>query len=247
MLVDTHCHINSLTAAVRSTVIEACQSGFLLIDSSINIATSKESVALSSSNPAIYSALGFHPFSAKEYTPDIFDAYRALITKKTVAIGEIGLDETAGIAQELQEKIFREFLAFAKTLGLPVMLHNRIQGERMLEILDEFYASYDKVIFHCYSYDTGMLRTIVERHGFVSFSLNILRKKPAIMRSLAQCPAESLLLETDSPYMKIDGRATLPMDIKEVYRCAAAVRGVAQAELEALVLNNTQRAFSISL
>jgi TatD DNase family protein len=244
MLVDTHCHINSLTAVQRNEVISNCQ-GVLLVDSSINVATSRESIELSGRNPSIYSALGFHPFSAKEFTLDTLALYRTLITEKTIAIGEIGLDETADVDFQSQEQILRAFLQFAKDQGLPVMLHNRFAGVRILSILDEFYTTYDKVVFHCFSYDTTLLSKITDKGGFISFSLNILRKKPMITQSLAACPIENLLLETDSPYMKINGRASLPMDIGEVYRCAAAIRNVDQTELERLIRGNVSRIFSL--
>ncbi|MDD5195609.1 MAG: TatD family hydrolase [Candidatus Omnitrophica bacterium] len=230
----------------RNEVIQACKS-YLLIDSSINISTSIESIALSQDNSSIYSALGFHPFCAKEFSSTTIDSFTGLISKhsKVVAIGEIGLDETADTPLDEQEKILKAYLALAIDKKLPVMLHNRISDARIFDILNNFYQTYEKIVFHCFSYDTRMLKRIIEKKGLVSFSLNILRKKPIITESLKDCPLESLFLETDSPYMKIAGRASTPADIKEVYCYAAKLKGIEQEKLEEVVLSNVKKFFSL--
>jgi len=125
------------------------------------------------------------------------------------------------------------------------MIHNRGVDQRTLEILDEFFTTYGKVIFHCFSSGPDVLKRIVDKGGQVSFSLNILRKKAPILDSLKACPPEKLFLETDSPYMKIKDCSSSPQDIKAVYDFAAVARNISAGELSRQIQSNASRLFNI--
>ena len=240
MLIDSHCHLNSLSKITRNDVISSSDNNYCFIDSSIDLNSSTISLELSSKYDCVYSALGFHPFSGKSFSPTVVRDYQKLIgdNKKVVAIGEIGLDYKADFSAKLQEDILSAFIELAKNRGLPVMIHNRWQDTKILDILDKFYLDYGKVVFHCFSYSQDFLAEIIKRKGFVSFSLNILRKKQEILQSLKSCPLDRLLLETDSPYMHIDGKPSTPLDIKKTYQIAAEIKGVSEKSLEDAISSN---------
>ena len=246
MFIDAHCHINGLDPEERNNIASTRRSGYIFIDSSINFQSTLNSLQLSDKYPYIYSAIGFHPFSVKEFNESTISDYEKVLhqNKKIVAIGEIGLDETAKTSHEAQEKILKVFFQLAKNVNLPVLIHNRLKEPEIFDILDDFFTSYEKVVFHCFSYDYGMLQRITERGGYVSFSLNILRKKKDIIDSLIKCPLENILLETDSPYMKIDGHASSPLDIEAVYSFAAAIKNLKLQELKEAVCSNANKVFS---
>lgn len=245
MLIDAHCHINSLNKVTLNEVLSSSANSYIFIDSSINVDSAKLSLEISRKHPFIYCAIGFHPFSVKEFSDTTIETYKKLIqeNKKILAIGEIGLDETAETPPDAQEKILKAFFKLAKDMDLPVLIHNRLKEPIIFSILDDFFSSYEKVIFHCFSYDFDMLQKVTDKGGYVSFSLNILRKKKVIIDSLANCPLENLLLETDSPYMRINDRPSTPLDIKEVYNLAASVRQIQVKDLEEAVLANFKKAF----
>ncbi len=247
MLIDAHCHINSLNKSILSEVFSFASNAYIFVDSSIDVRSAEISLEINNKYPSVYSAIGFHPFSAKQFSDTTIETYKKLIqgNKKILAIGEIGLDETADVSHDEQEKILKVFLKLAKDLNLPVVIHNRFKEPLIFDILDDFFASYEKVILHCFSYNYEMLKKIIDKGGYTSFSLNILRKKKDIIDSLAKCPLENLLLETDSPYMKINDRPSNPLDIKEVYNFAAAVRKIPTNDLEQAVLNNFEKAFRV--
>lgn len=246
MWIDTHCHINCLSPFQIEEIVTS-EKECLFIDSSVHYKSSLTSLELSRKHSFIYSALGFHPFWAKEFLPQTVKDYEALIdsSDKVVAIGEVGLDYKAELSLSGQEKVFSAFIELAKRRNLPLILHNRLDSFDILDILDRFFSSYEGIIFHCFSYSTKFLEKILEKRGFVSFSLNVLRKKPDIISSLKMCPLERLLLETDSPYMRIDGRASGPLDIGKMYEYVSSVKGLGVKELEDIVYSNAKRIFSI--
>ncbi|MCM8786641.1 MAG: TatD family hydrolase [Candidatus Omnitrophica bacterium] len=249
MLFDVHCHINSLKAEQIEELVSNCKYNYCFIDSSIDYQTSLKSLELSSKYPFIYSSIGFHPFSSKSYLPSLLSDYQELIlkNKKIVAIGEIGLDFKAldFVSFEIQEKIFKDFILLAKKLNLALIIHNRTEDFRILEILDEFFNSYHKIIFHCFSYGKEFMLKILEKGGFISFSPNILRQNKDIISSLVNCPLESLFLETDSPYMKINQKPSLPFDIGKVYEAVAVTKNIEIEILEQSIFENAKKIFNI--
>jgi len=245
--IDSHCHINSLSPFQEQEVLAACAKDFILIDSGIDLKGCQRSLELSGKHPFVYSALGFHPFSAAQFDQTTIAQYQSMIesSKRVVAIGEIGLDAKAP-DPAAQEKVFREFLGLAQANGLPVAIHNRGFDQRTLEILDEFFTSYEKVVFHCFSGGPDILKQIINKDGQISFSLNILRKKALILDSLKVCPPTNLLLETDSPYMKVKERSSGPQDVKAVYAFAAEAQNVSLEGLSRQVQSNAFRLFQLA-
>ncbi len=245
MLIDSHCHLNSLSKITREDVISSSNSNYCFIDSSVDLNSSKVSLEISSQYDFVYSALGFHPFAGKSFSPTVVRDYEKLIdhNKKVVAIGEIGLDYKADFSAQAQEDILAAFIELAKSKGLPVMIHNRWQDTKILDILDKFYSSYERVVFHCFSSGQDFLAKIIERRGFVSFSLNILRKREEITQSLENCPLDKLILETDSPYMRAGGKPSTPLDIDKTYKIAAEIKGISKEELEEAVSLNIKELF----
>lgn len=255
MLVDAHCHLNSLSREQREIVTLSCSKNHVFIDSSVNLKSSNQSLQLSGQYPFIYTSLGFHPFWGKEWTSQTIKEYNDLISgnKKVVAIGEVGLDYTADLSLKEQEIILEEFIKLALREDLTVVIHNRFSPDvlvkkelpQIFNILDRFFSTYHKTIFHCFSYGEGLLEKILEKKGFVSFSLNILRRKESVISSLKMCPWESFILETDSPYMKINNQPSTPQNIKEVYSFVADIKNIEEEKLEQIVYSNIQRVFNL--
>ena len=245
MFVDTHCHLNSLNADTRKFVLESAGNDYRFIDSSIDLNSALASLTLSQAHSFVYSTLGFHPFSAASFHPEVITAYEDILRRclSVVAIGEIGLDSTAEVSASQQEEVFSQFILLAKRFNLPVCVHNRQDNRRVLDILDEHYSDYTRIVFHCFSYGVDFLRRISDKGGRVSFSLNILRKNKTIIESLKNCPLESMLLETDSPYMKIKDRPSTALDVEKVYSFVSEIRNIELKELKAVIFKNAEEIF----
>jgi TatD DNase family protein len=260
MLIDSHCHCNALSRSIRDSLFSSVPEDYRFIDSSIDIETTRVSLELSKKYPFLYTSLGFHPLGARTSPEGAVKEYRRFLDRgaKVVAVGEIGFDYKAELSFAEQEHVFRMFLSLAKERDVAVVLHNRfdpsrdegefsIQGgfARLFGILDEYFPSYAKVVFHCFSYSQDLLSLIIERGGFASFSLNILRSNEKIIASLKNCPLSNMLLETDSPYMKIKDRHSTPLDIDRVYARTSLVKDIDESRLKEAVLSNARSVFSL--
>lgn len=250
MLIDLHCHFNTLSREKREEV-SASIVNQLLIDSSIDLKTSLASVGFSKKHNFLYTSLGFHPFCADKFSEDILDKYRELIDQnpKVIAIGEIGLDSFAKVSITEQERALIKFLDLAKEKKLAIFIHNRMQESKgfnpvkILEVIDKVFSNYEKIIFHCFSYSKDLLSEVLKRKGFISFSLNVLRENKVIHSSLESCPLESIFLETDSPYMRIGNQESNPLDIDRVYSLVAQVKKIKKEHLEEAIYNNMRKVF----
>lgn len=259
MLVDTHCHINSLSLIKRAQFMSKLSEfnslndiPYIFFDSAISWQDCLNSLSLSSKYPYIYSILGFHPSNAHLFKDNTIIDYKNIIISedkeksKILGIGEIGLDDLVEIDRKNQIKVFREFLKLAKELSLPAFIHNRTNSLEIFEVIDEVFSDYERIIFHCFSQSPSYLKRIIDKGGWVSFSLNILRKKPDIISSLKKCPLSHILLETDSPYIKIQKQPSLPINIKDVYSFVAEIRGESFTSLEENIFLNVKKAFSLT-
>lgn len=117
------------------------------------------------------------------------------------AIGEIGLDGhwLPDHTFSQQEKVFRNLIDIGIEANLPIILHSRKLETRAIDILQEHQPS--KVIFHCYSGKSNLAVQTAEKTGW-SFSIPAnARRNGAFQKLLKLLPLESILTETDAPYL----------------------------------------------
>jgi TatD DNase family protein len=76
---------------------------------------------------------------------------------------------------------------------------------------------------------------------------------PIILRSkkhkkiVKKLPLERIMLETDSPWMKIDGKESMPMDVKIVAEKVAEIKGTGLQEVEVETDKNAISFFNLPL
>ncbi|MDN4477572.1 TatD family hydrolase [Demequina sp. SYSU T00039] len=118
-------------------------------------------------------------------------------------IGETGLDffRTSEDGRDAQIRSFRDHIALAKELSLPLQIHDRDAHAEVLEVLERDGAP-ERTVFHCFSGDAGMARLCVDRGYFLSFAGTVTFKNAAGLRAaLAVTPLGRVLVETDAPYL----------------------------------------------
>lgn len=249
-MIDTHCHLEMKPFDKdREDVIKrAKESG---LDAVITIGSdlqgNKGAVELSEKYDLIYAAVGFHPHDAKDFTDDTFELIKRLSRKeKVVAIGEIGLDYHYNHSpKNIQKEVLIKQLGYAKEIDFPVVIHSRESKTDTLSILKE--SGVRKGVMHCFSGDADMAKKVMDMGFLISIAGPVTYKNASKLQSIARIiPDESLLLETDAPYLTpepLRGRRNEPAFVLHTARFVANLRGISEDDLKRITTVNAKRLF----
>ncbi len=158
------------------------------------------------------------------------------------AIGEIGLDNYWKFGTpKMQEELFTKQLDIANELHLPIIIHTRDADEQTINILKAREFLYGGII-HCFSGGKELAKVSIEKGLFISFAGPITYKKNEELREiLFSTPLNSLLLETDSPYLPPEpfrGKYNSPLLIPLIYEKASEIKNISIQEISTIVSNN---------
>lgn len=249
---DTHAHYDSgKFNADRDEVLRAVHdSGVaLVVDPGDSGVTSERAVALAQAHDFVYAAVGWHPEEADSWTDSSLAHIRALAAQpKVCAIGEIGLDYYWDASTKAkQERMFRAQLELALELDLPVIVHDREAHGDSLRIVCDYPQL--RGVFHCYSGSVEMARELLRRGWYLGFDGPITYKNAdKAPEVIAACPAERILLETDSPYLapvpnrgKRNDSRNLPFIAARV----AEIKGMMIDQVAEVTLQNGKKLFDL--
>ncbi len=198
---ESHTHLDdNMFAGDLENVIKNCRQAGIekMINISCNARSMFASVQLAEKYDFIYASAGFHPHDATELELEL--VRKTAFHPKVIAIGEIGLDYFRNLSpQDIQRQAFRQQLALALELDLPVIIHDRDAHEDTLSILEEYHPP--KAVFHCFSGDIIMAQKIISAGWFISFTGNITYKNSKLSDIIRMVPEDRYFVETDSPYL----------------------------------------------
>jgi TatD DNase family protein len=198
---------------------------------------------------------------------DIFKKEKDKIT----AVGETGLDyfemynsklteEQIKAFKKAQKESFRVHIRLAKENNLPLSIHAReLEGTTdcvtdALEILAEEGKGLVTGVFHSYTGEVEKLTDILDMGFGVGFNAIITYPSGESVRQiLEKTPLESILFETDGPFLptqsvRRDKRALIrygrSAQIREIMTVAAEVKAVSMEKLEKITDENYERIFN---
>lgn len=194
---------------------------------------SRGAVSLSNRFQEVWAGVGHYPLELS--APDV-DALRDLAADQmVVAIGEIGLDfeHVAGPDHALQRDRLDEMLTLALELDLPVSLHNRGADAEIADAIARHRGL--RGVMHYFALEWDWAERFLDLGFYLSFAGLITRPSRTALREVVQrCPADRLLLETDSPYgnaQKRMGVPNRPEYLLDTAELVAELRGVSLVEL----------------
>lgn len=253
MLFDTHAHMDDRAFDQdRDTLLsELPQQGIgLLMNPGCSLASSRQACALAERYDYIYAAVGSHPDAADEVNADVLEAYRVLCKQnpKVKAIGEIGLDyHYEDIPRQRQLEAFRDQMALARELDLPVIVHEREAHQDGMAVVDEFPQVTG--VYHCYSGSAEMAKELIKRGWYIGFTgvltFKNARKAVEVAREI---PLERIVLETDCPYMSPEpfrGRRNDPGKLYRMAQALAQIRDLPAEQVEAITFENGKRLYRL--
>lgn len=212
MIIDTHCHLDFKDFDLdRDAALERAKAAGVgrIINIGSSIEGSKRSVELAGKYDMVYATVGVHPHEVKSVTADVLaELKRLAASPKVVAIGEVGLDYYRNLSPKNEQiAAFEAFAAMAGELDLPMIIHARECGDDAIDILKRSRkGSPLHGVMHCFSGDAGSLNKCLDAGLYVSFTCNLtFRNAKALRQTAKSVPVERLLLETDAPYLALEG------------------------------------------
>ncbi len=254
-LIDTHAHLDDLrfSADLRQVLSAARNAGVSdVITIGCDLKSSATSVRLAAEHDGVFAAVGIHPHHAQEASKAAMDTLRRLARHdKVVAIGETGLDYFRDrCPRPVQQKAFREQIALAKQVGLPLIIHDRDAHQDVLKILREERAHQAGGVLHCFSGDLSMAHTCIEMGFYLSFPGTLTYPANQDLRDIAAAiNTDRILLETDCPYLAPQsrrGRRNEPAFLVETAVELARIKGLSSADIARITRLNSHRLFGIS-
>jgi len=252
MLIDSHAHLEMKEFDDdRNDVIERAKAAGVdfIVTVGTNPGLSRKAVKLAGQYDNIYATIGVHPHDVGKISNTTYDELKKLAgDKKVVAYGEIGLDYFRNISpQALQIEKFGEQLQLAKELNLPVVIHARQAHAQSLEMIKS--SGIHHGVFHCFSGDYEMARQCLDWGFYLSVPGVVTFNKSKTMQEVVKkVPLNSLLLETDCPYLTPDpfrGKRNEPAYIVHTAKKVAEIKGLPWEEVAAVTAQNTCKLFHI--
>jgi TatD DNase family protein len=256
MLIDTHCHLDpsyfpegpdeTLTRARSAGV-----TGFVSIGVG-SLEQTQSALQLAARRPDVWATVGVHPHDAAGHDAALEAALLELAQQpRVVAIGEIGLDYHYDHSpREKQHEVFRRFIALARQLKKPIVIHTRSAAEDTLRILQEEKAAEVGGIIHCFSENKAFAQRALDMDFDVSFSgIVTFKKATEIQEVAAWAPSERILVETDSPYLApvpLRGKRCEPAYVLHTARFVANLRGISLEALSQMTTDNARRRLGLS-
>ena len=255
-IIDTHTHItfpqfDGDRDAVLERAWDAGLEYLIAIGSGAGLEGNEKAVRFAEKHDRVFAAVGIHPHDAGKFEKGWLTKIVELAKhEKVVAVGEIGLDyHYMHAPKEEQQKRFRELLVAARQADKPVVIHDREAHEDVWRIIEEVGVPAHNVVFHCFSGDVKFARRASKAGYAISIPGVVTFKNAAELHEVvAATPLESMVIETDCPYLSPEphrGKRNEPAYVAEVARRIADIKGVSFEDVARMTTLNAKRLFNL--
>jgi TatD DNase family protein len=250
-LVDSHCHLDfpDLAADLDGILARMAEAGVeRAMCISVTLPDLPRVIALAERHPQLWATVGVHPDYEDTAEPSVEDLVRLADHPRVLAIGETGLDyfRLSGDL-EWQRQRFRTHIRAARRLGKPLVIHTRQASADTLRIMEEEGAAEVGGVMHCFTESQAVADAAIGMNFVISFSGIVTFKNARDLQEVARTiPLQSMLVETDSPYLAPvphRGKTNQPAWVRHVAEFIAQLRGVAPEVIAEATTTNFERVF----
>ncbi len=242
-IVDTHCHLD-LVEKQGVFFDEAIQNSLqnnvkILQTICTKITEIDKLLEYTKKHSFIYSSVGIHPCNVNEQPKTVAAEIIKICAAnpKIIGIGETGLDyfhDTSFV--DLQKFSFIEHIQASAETGLPLIIHSRSSDVDMMEILESEQKNKNfPALLHCFSSSKSLAKKALDLGIYISISGIVTFKNAIELQEIVKyLPIESLLVETDSPYLApipFRGKTNQPAFTKHVVEFIAQLKGLSVEEV----------------
>lgn len=254
MLFDSHAHYNDERFDEdRDLILSSMNENNvgLIMNSCSSLDEAEDIFNICKKYPFVYASVGIHPHEVESLTEDDMEKLAEYAKKPCVkAIGEIGLDYYYDFSPRvLQQKWFERQVDIARSLNLPVIIHDRDAHKDSMDILRAHNVRDVGGVFHCYAGSVETAREILDWGMYIAFGGTLTFKKSVRPIEVAKyVPLDRIVIETDSPYLTPEphrGKRNSSLYIHYVAEKLAEIKGISVEEAENATFENAKRCFKI--
>lgn len=261
--VDVHCHLthDKFEKDWREVIERAKAAGLnSLVVNGLEPHSNRKILEWAREEPVVKAALGIYPVNGVShllpkdfpFSVEKFNVKEELqfIREQAelgdlVAVGECGLDGywLGEDTHSAQEETFSYLLDVAHENDIPVIIHSRKMERKAFEMV----ASHGnkKVVFHCYGGKTKWALDYASKFPWCFSIPATAHRNEAFAKLLRELPPESLLTETDSPYLAPEKSArNEPSNVVRTVALLAELRAWSLSRAKNVVYSNYKRLFS---
>lgn len=262
MFIDTHCHLDILSKDANPGAIldrATKQNIQMVVNPAVDISSSKAILQLAKQFSQVKPAVGVHPNDIHNQSIEEIIPSLNVLSKdpSIVALGEIGLDYYhQNTAKELQKRVFIEQLLLAQNAKLAVIIHSRESLTDVIQIIQTHYPAQSMAgnvrlrgVFHAFEGNLEDAMEVVKLGFLIGIGGPVTYKNAKDKQRIArELPLESIVLETDSPFLSpvpFRGQINEPANIKIIAEKVANLRECDIKQVETVTTMNADRLFFI--
>ena len=250
-LIDTHCHIHDSDYKIDPIIAidNAINNGVTkIICIGTDVKSSKLAINFVQNEPNAWATIGLHPHDAKLGRPAFEDLKAMIKSPKIVGVGECGLDYYYNYSDKKDQFKALEFqMQLALDNNLPMTFHVRDAFDDFWPIFDNFKGL--RGVIHSFTDTTATLDQVLLRNLLVGLNgIMTFTKDQQQLQMAKAIPLNSLVLETDAPYLTpkpIRGTINEPKNIKLIAEYLADLRGEDLNSLCTATTLNASRLFGL--
>lgn len=254
--IDTHAHLSSKYYSSIGEVKEIYQKSIdvgvgAIINVATNMVSSRMVVSDKAHFPLTYPAVGIHPLDIDNDDVDFAEIETLAGNPSVVAIGEIGLDLFHKDAPSMNSQIIalKKQFDIAMRVSKPVLIHVRDAFPELFKVLKLPQYKNLTGLIHTFSGNIEQARFLIDRGFKLSFSGVITFKNAKEVREvISQIPINSILSETDSPFLTPvpkRGQRNYPLNVIFVVAELAKIRHISVNEMVNNIERNVKELFGI--
>jgi TatD DNase family protein len=246
---DSHAHLYGCDTAGLDALLSGAQASGVhrVLNAATSLPSSATVVSQCAGHAELLGAVGISPFDVKN-NPGSWEVQLAELAAKPriVAIGETGIDATNPSYPDLglQIRFFEKHQGLALAHDLPLIVHSRGCERKALDIC--LASGIRRAVFHCYTGDAATMKAIAEAGYYVSFSGIVTFANSPLVSLAAAAPLDSMLIETDSPYLAPvphRGKQNQPAWVALIGEKIAEIRKMSGEDFAEAVERNFDRLF----
>ena len=254
-LIDTHAHLYSrkFDADRHEMVQRALAAGVeRMYLPNIDSESIEGMLALEAAFPDnCFAMMGLHPGSVQ---PDTYEQELALVEKWLgerlwAGVGETGIDlywDKSNL--DIQKISFARQIEWAKDLGRPIIIHSRESNEECLELVKAGQDGRLRGIFHCFSGTLEQAQRMIDLGFMLGIGGTLTYAKSELPDVLREVPLESIVLETDAPYLPPvphRGKRNESAFIRHVADMLSEVKVLPLEKIARVTMENALRMFAV--